>query len=139
MTITIMLYITYKLDPVIQSINQSNFYSANIPSVARLSGATSESALNSKINEAVPQCQQVIGHAVVYGGKARSKRYQSIKQTSIAPISPAKPGSMARRPNQCSTAKSRKQFFNINRPWGLMVAMGERPSQRDVSSDISER
>ena len=31
--------------------------------------------LNSKIDEAVPQRQQVIGHASVYGGKARSKRY----------------------------------------------------------------
>ena len=35
---------------------------------------------------------------------------QSINQTSIASISPAKPGSKARQPNQCSTAKSRKQF-----------------------------
>ena len=31
--------------------------------------------LNSKIDEAVPQRQQVIGHAGVYGGKARSKIY----------------------------------------------------------------
>ena len=31
--------------------------------------------LNSKIDEAVPQDQQVIGHAGVNGGKARSKRY----------------------------------------------------------------
>ena len=29
---------------------------------------------------------------------------QSSNQTSIAPISPAKPGSVARQPNQCSTA-----------------------------------
>ena len=36
---------------------------------------TSQSVLNSKIDEKVPQCQQVIGHAGVYGGKARSKRY----------------------------------------------------------------
>ena len=35
------------------------------------------------------------------------------------------------------TAKSRKQFRNINRPWGVTVSMGERPNQRDVSSDIS--
>ena len=61
----------------------------------------------------------------------------SINQSSIAPISPAKPGSVARQPNQCSTAKSRKQFRNINRPWGVTVSMGERPNQRDVSSDIS--
>ena len=57
-----------------QSSNQLNFYSANIPCVARLSGSTSKSVLSSKINEAVPQRQQVIGHAGVYGGKARSKR-----------------------------------------------------------------
>ena len=56
-----------------QSINQSNFYSANIPSVAWLSGVTSKSVLNSKIDEAVPQRQQVIGHAGVYGGKPGQK------------------------------------------------------------------
>ena len=38
---------------------------------------------------------------------------QSINQTSIAPISPAKPGSVARQPNQSSTAKSKKQFCEI--------------------------
>ena len=57
------------------SINQPNFYSTNIPGVARLSGTTSRSVLNSKIDKAVPQRQQDIGHASVYGGKARSKRY----------------------------------------------------------------
>ena len=41
---------------------------------------------------------------------------QSINQTSTAPISPMKPGSVVRQPNQCSTVKSRKQFHNINRP-----------------------
>ena len=41
--------------------------------------------------------------------------YQSINQTSIVSISQAKPGSVAPQPNQCSTAKSRKQFRNINR------------------------
>ena len=34
-----------------QSINQSNFYSANIPSEARLSVATAKSVLNSKSTE----------------------------------------------------------------------------------------
>ena len=59
-----------------QSINQSKFYSANIPGVARLSGATSKSVLNSEIDEAVPQHRQVIiGHGGVYRGKARSNRY----------------------------------------------------------------
>ena len=38
---------------------------------------------------------------------------------------------MARQANQCSTAKSRKQLRNINKPWGVTVSMGERPSQRD--------
>ena len=36
------------------SINQSNFYSANIPGEARLSGTTAESVFNSKIEETVP-------------------------------------------------------------------------------------
>ena len=35
-------------------INQSNFYSANIPGKARLSGATAESVFNCKIEETVP-------------------------------------------------------------------------------------
>ena len=39
----------------------------------------------------------------------------SINQLSIAPLSQAKPGSVARQPNQCSTVISRKQFRNINR------------------------
>ena len=58
-----------------KSINQSNFFSANTPSVARLGGAASKSVLNSKIDEALPQRQQVIGHANVSGGMARTKRY----------------------------------------------------------------
>ena len=37
-----------------QSINQSNFYSANIPGEARLSGATAKSEFNSEIEETVP-------------------------------------------------------------------------------------
>ena len=36
---------------------------------------TCKSVLNSKIDEAVPQRQQVIGHAGVYEGKAKSERY----------------------------------------------------------------
>ena len=60
---------------IYQSINQSNFYSANIPGVARLSSATSKPVLNSEIDEAVPQRRQVIGHGGVYRGKARSKIY----------------------------------------------------------------
>ena len=55
-------------------INQSKFYSANIPGEARLSGATAESVFNSKIEETVPYHQQAIGHADIYGRKAKSKR-----------------------------------------------------------------
>ena len=36
------------------SINQSNFYSANIPGVARLSGATARSVFKYKVVEAIP-------------------------------------------------------------------------------------
>ena len=51
---------------------------------------------------------------------------QSINQTSIAPISPAKPGSVARQLNQCSTAKSQKQFHNINKPSGTPGFYGRK-------------
>ena len=37
-----------------QSINQSNFYSPNIPDEARLGGATAESVFNSQIEETDP-------------------------------------------------------------------------------------
>ena len=37
-----------------QSINQSIFYSANIPGVARLSGATARSVFKYKVVEAIP-------------------------------------------------------------------------------------
>ena len=37
-----------------------------------------------------------------------TKLNQSINQIFIVPISPVKPGSVARQANQCSTAKSRK-------------------------------
>ena len=57
----------------IQSINQLNFHSANIPGEARLSGVTAESVFNSKIDGAVPEHQRVIRCAGVYGGKAKSK------------------------------------------------------------------
>ena len=61
---------------------------------------------------------------------------QSINQTSTVPISLAKPGSVARQTNQCSIAKSMKQFHGINGLSGVSVSEGERPSQRDVS-DVS--
>ena len=63
----------------------------------------------------------------------------SINQISIAPISPAYPGSVARHPNQCSTAKSMMQFHNVNRSLGMMVSIGKRPGQNDTSWDISWR
>ena len=56
------------------SVNQSNFYSANIPGEARLSGATAKSVFNSKIEETVPLHQQSMGSDGIYGGKAKSKR-----------------------------------------------------------------
>ena len=62
---------------------------------------------------------------------------QSINPISIEPIFPANPGSAVPRLNQCATAKSMKQFHNINGPSSEQVSMGERPSQRDVSSDVS--
>ena len=43
--------------PINQSINQSNFCSANMPGEARLSCATAKSAFNSKIEETVPYCR----------------------------------------------------------------------------------
>ena len=58
----------------IKSINQSNFYSANISSKVRLSGATAKSVFNSKIGEAVQWHQRATGHAGVHGVKAKSKR-----------------------------------------------------------------
>ena len=57
-----------------QSINQSNFYSANILSEARLSGTTAKSVFNSKIEETVPWHQQAMGNDGIYRGKAKSKR-----------------------------------------------------------------
>ena len=41
-------------------INQSNIYSAKIPSEARLSGTTAKSAFNSKIEETVPFYKGII-------------------------------------------------------------------------------
>ena len=57
-----------------QSINQSNFYRANIPSKVRLHGATAESVLISKIDETVPWHQWTVGCACFSGEKAKSKR-----------------------------------------------------------------
>ena len=56
--------------------------------------------------------------------------YNTINQTSIAPISPAKSGSVVRQPNQCWTAKSRKQFHNVNRPSGMPVSMGGKAKSK---------
>ena len=51
-----------------------NFYRASILGETRLSGATSKSVLNSKIDGAVLQHPKAIRRAGVYGGKAKSKR-----------------------------------------------------------------
>ena len=58
---------------------------------------------------------------------------ETINQLSKAPISLTKPGSVARQPNGCSTAKSMKQFRNIDRSSGMLVSLRERPSERDVT------
>ena len=55
-------------------INQSNFYSANIPGKASLSRATAKSVFNTKIEETVPWHQQATGSDGIYRGKAKSKR-----------------------------------------------------------------
>ena len=62
---------------------------------------------------------------------------QLINQLSIEPISTVKPGSAARKPNQCSTSKSMTQFHGINGLPDVTVSMGKRPNQRDMSSDAS--
>ena len=56
---------------------------------------------------------------------------QSINQISTMLIFLAKPRSVVWQPNWCSTAKSKKQFRNIE-PSSVLVSMGERRSQRDV-------
>ena len=62
---------------------------------------------------------------------------QSINQLPIVSITPEKPGSVAREPNQCPTAKLKIQFHDINEPLGIPVSQGERLSQRHASSDVS--
>ena len=60
-----------------QSINQSDFYSANIPGVAKLRGATARSVFKYEVVEAIPQ-QQAVGHTGVCGeggGDVKSIRY----------------------------------------------------------------
>ena len=48
---TVVYYgLSWGLVAIHPSINQSNFYNANIPRVARFSGAGAESAFNSKID-----------------------------------------------------------------------------------------
>ena len=49
---------------------------------------------------------------------------QSINHTSIPPISPVKPGSVARQLNPCSTAKSKKQsIITDHKTWRRLVLM----------------
>ena len=54
----------------------------------------------------------------------------------IVPISPVKLGSVGRQPHQCSIAKFMKQY-GIDGLSGVSLSREERPSQRDVSSDVS--
>ena len=53
--------------------------------------------------------------------------YKSINQISIAPISPAKPGSVVQQLNQSSAVNWKKQFRYINEPSGMPVSMKQRP------------
>ena len=57
-----------------QLINQSNFYSANIPSIARLSGTTARSVFKSEVDEVILYHQQAVMSVGVYREKAKSKR-----------------------------------------------------------------
>ena len=57
---------------VYQSLNQPGFNSSNMSNEARLGGVTAEWISNDKFSS--PRHQQVIGHAGVDGGKAKSKR-----------------------------------------------------------------
>ena len=71
----------------------------------------------------------------------------STNQISIAPIYTAKPGSVAQQLNLYSALKLMKQFCNINRPLGVLVSIGERPSQKrcvlrcflKVATEMAER
>ena len=58
----------------ILSIYQSDFYSADIPGEARVSGVTAESVFSSKIDETVLWHQWFVGCASVYRGMTKSKR-----------------------------------------------------------------
>ena len=56
---------------------QSNFYSANIPGEARLSGATAKSVFNSKIEETVPLHQQAMVSGSIYGERPNQRDVSS--------------------------------------------------------------
>ena len=63
---------------------------------------------------------------------ALSINNQSIDQISVAPICPAKPGSVVWWLNQWSAAKLMKQFCNIDGSSGVLVSIRGRQSQRRV-------
>ena len=56
------------------SVNQSNFYTANIPSEATLGGVTGESVLNTKSIKQFRNVDGPSGVVVSMGGKVKSKR-----------------------------------------------------------------
>ena len=74
---------------------------------------------------------------------------QSINQSNFysANIPGQEPGSVARQPNRCSTAKSRKQLSKINWPWGEIVSMGGKAKSKrcvfryflKVATELTER
>ena len=58
--------------------------------------------------------------------------FQSINPISIASISLAKPGSVARQPNQRLTAKLKKQFHGINGLSGVPVSKGGKGQVKEM-------
>ena len=57
----------------VQSINQSDFYSTNMPSEADLNGVTTKSVTMDKISKAVEDINRLFVHAVVFGGRPNQR------------------------------------------------------------------
>ena len=87
---------------VLQSINRTNFNSANIPGEARLSGATAKSVFNSKIEETVPSLILNVSKLNVYKVvKVSGWIYCTISSNFSEPCAP----------------KSLSSSWCVNRPW----------------------
>ena len=92
--------------------------------------------------------QRAIRHARVSMGKTKPKGCifglsflssinKSINQIPIAPISLTKQAQCHNSRIGAKKSKLMTQFRNTNGPSCMPVSVGERPSQRDVSSDVS--